>query len=132
MWLSFLPHPTMPLPLLLVEDDAVLSDGLLRTLQAQDMQVELLHDGLAADARLQNPQSAAQLAVVVLDIGLPGIDGYEVARRIKKNPALAHIRLVAHTGYGSPEDRRRAMEAGFDAHLVKPAELPDLEKALKG
>ena len=70
--------------------------------------------------------------VIVLDIGLPGIDGYEVARRIKKNPQLAHIRLVAHTGYGSPEDRRRAMEAGFDAHLVKPAELPDLEKALKG
>jgi PAS domain S-box-containing protein len=70
--------------------------------------------------------------VIVLDIGLPGIDGYEVARRIKKNPALANIRLVAHTGYGSPEDRRRAMDAGFDAHLVKPAELPDLEKALKG
>ncbi len=70
--------------------------------------------------------------VIVLDIGLPGIDGYEVARRIKKNPALADIRLVAHTGYGSPEDRRRAMDAGFDAHLVKPAELPDLERALKG
>jgi len=70
--------------------------------------------------------------VIVLDIGLPGIDGYEVARRIKKNSALSNIRLVAHTGYGSPEDRRRAMEAGFDAHLVKPAELPDLEKALKG
>ncbi|MCC2955780.1 response regulator [Massilia sp. IC2-477] len=70
--------------------------------------------------------------VIVLDIGLPGIDGYEVARRIKKNPALAHIRLVAHTGYGSPEDRKRAMDAGFDAHLVKPAELPDLERALQG
>ncbi len=70
--------------------------------------------------------------VIVLDIGLPGIDGYEVARRIKKNPALAGIRLVAHTGYGSPEDRKRAQEAGFDAHLVKPAELDDLERALKG
>ena len=70
--------------------------------------------------------------VIVLDIGLPGVDGYEVARRLKKNPALSHIRLVAHTGYGSPEDRRRAQEAGFDAHLVKPAELADLEKALKG
>ncbi|QOY93234.1 response regulator [Massilia sp. UMI-21] len=77
-------------------------------------------------ARRHHPQ------VIVLDIGLPGIDGYEVARRIKRNPALAGIRLVAHTGYGSPEDRRRAMDAGFDAHLVKPAELPDLEKALKG
>ena len=70
--------------------------------------------------------------VIVLDIGLPGVDGYQVARRIKGNPALAHIRLVAHTGYGSPEDRRRAQEAGFDAHLVKPAELSDLEAALRG
>lgn len=70
--------------------------------------------------------------VIVLDIGLPGVDGYQVARRIKANPALAHIRLVAHTGYGSPEDRRRAQEAGFDAHLVKPAELSDLEAALRG
>jgi len=70
--------------------------------------------------------------VIVLDIGLPGVDGYQVARRIKGNPELAHIRLVAHTGYGSPEDRRRAQEAGFDAHLVKPAELSDLEAALRG
>jgi CheY-like chemotaxis protein len=51
---------------------------------------------------------------------------------IKQHPELAHTRLVAHTGYGSPEDRRKAREAGFDAHLVKPAELADLEKALRG
>jgi CheY-like chemotaxis protein len=70
--------------------------------------------------------------VIVLDIGLPNVDGYEVARMIKRHPALQAIRLVAHTGYGSPEDRRKALEAGFDAHLVKPAELDDLEKALQG
>ena len=70
--------------------------------------------------------------VIVLDIGLPGADGYQLARMLKANPQLAHIRLVAHTGYGSPEDRLRAQEAGFDAHLVKPAELEDLEKALRG
>ncbi|WP_075792464.1 hybrid sensor histidine kinase/response regulator [Massilia putida] len=70
--------------------------------------------------------------VIVLDIGLPGVDGYELARMIKRQPQLASIRLVAHTGYGSPEDRRKAQEAGFDAHLVKPAELADLEKALQG
>ncbi|MBA4094929.1 MAG: hybrid sensor histidine kinase/response regulator, partial [Candidatus Accumulibacter sp.] len=70
--------------------------------------------------------------VIVLDIGLPGADGYQLARMLKANPELTHIRLVAHTGYGSPEDRRRAQEAGFDAHLVKPAELEDLEKALRG
>jgi PAS domain S-box-containing protein len=70
--------------------------------------------------------------VIVLDIGLPNVDGYEVARMLKRHPALKAIRLVAHTGYGSPEDRRKAQEAGFDAHLVKPAELDDLEKALQG
>jgi PAS domain S-box-containing protein len=69
--------------------------------------------------------------VIVLDIGLPGVDGYELARRLKGHPQLASTRLVAHTGYGSPEDRRKAQEAGFDAHLVKPAELEDLEKALQ-
>jgi PAS domain S-box-containing protein len=70
--------------------------------------------------------------VIVLDIGLPGADGYQLARMIKAHPQLRHIRLVAHTGYGSPDDRRRAQEAGFDAHLVKPAELEDLERALRG
>jgi PAS domain S-box-containing protein len=70
--------------------------------------------------------------VIVLDIGLPGADGYQLARMLKAHPQLQHIRLVAHTGYGSPDDRRRAQEAGFDAHLVKPAELEDLEKALRG
>jgi PAS domain S-box-containing protein len=70
--------------------------------------------------------------VIVLDIGLPGVDGYELARMLKQHPQLRSIRLVAHTGYGSPEDRRKAREAGFDAHLVKPAELADLEKALQG
>jgi PAS domain S-box-containing protein len=70
--------------------------------------------------------------VIVLDIGLPNVDGYEVARMLKRHPELRSIRLVAHTGYGSPEDRRKAYEAGFDAHLVKPAELDDLEKALQG
>jgi PAS domain S-box-containing protein len=70
--------------------------------------------------------------VIVLDIGLPGVDGYELARMLKAHPVLKSIRLVAHTGYGSPEDRRKAQAAGFDAHLVKPAELDELEKALQG
>jgi CheY-like chemotaxis protein len=70
--------------------------------------------------------------VIVLDIGLPGVDGYELARMLKQHPELRSTRLVAHTGYGSPEDRRKAQEAGFDAHLVKPAELSDLEAALRG
>ncbi|MFL6674030.1 MAG: response regulator [Massilia sp.] len=70
--------------------------------------------------------------VIVLDIGLPGADGYQLARMIKQHPELSTIRLVAHTGYGSPEDRKKARDAGFDAHLVKPAELEELEQALRG
>jgi len=86
-----------------------------------------------ADAgQLEQMALDKQPDVIVLDIGLPGVDGYELARRLKAHPQLKSIRLVAHTGYGSPEDRRKAQAAGFDAHLVKPAELDDLEKALQG
>jgi CheY-like chemotaxis protein len=61
---------------------------------------------------------------VILDIGLPGIDGYEVARRIRANPHGGAMRLFAMTGYGQEEDRQRSREAGFDAHLVKPIAPP--------
>lgn len=61
--------------------------------------------------------------VAIVDIGLPDMDGYEVARRLRAEVG-SEIYLVALTGYGQPEDRRRAMESGFDAHLVKPIE-PD-------
>lgn len=60
--------------------------------------------------------------VAVVDIGLPGIDGYELARRLRAEPATSRVRLIAVTGYGQAEDRARALEAGFDAHLVKPVE----------
>jgi PAS domain S-box-containing protein len=68
--------------------------------------------------------------IVVLDIGLPGMNGYEVARRLRQIPSLRKIPLVALTGWGKEEDRRKSMEAGFSAHLVKPVELPDLEALL--
>jgi signal transduction histidine kinase/CheY-like chemotaxis protein len=67
---------------------------------------------------------------VLLDIGLPGIDGYEVARRLRQNDKLADMVLIALTGYGQVEDRDRALEAGFDAHLVKPVDFRRLEIAL--
>jgi PAS domain S-box-containing protein len=87
----------------------------------------------AADAGQIVPLARAHRPdVIVLDIGLPGMDGYEVARLIRREPGLESIRLVAHTGYGSPEDRRKARDAGFDAHLVKPAGLDELDAALRG
>jgi CheY-like chemotaxis protein len=66
----------------------------------------------------------------LVDIGLPGIDGYEVARRLRADPATRAIRLIAVTGYGLPEDQRRVMEAGFDQHLVKPVQIERLLEAL--
>jgi CheY-like chemotaxis protein len=70
--------------------------------------------------------------VVLLDIGLPGMDGYEVAQKMRELPGLRDIRLVAVTGYGRSDDRLRAREAGFDDHLIKPVEYAVLERALAG
>jgi CheY-like chemotaxis protein len=70
--------------------------------------------------------------VVLLDIGLPGMDGYEVAQKMRELPGLRDVRLVAVTGYGRSDDRLRARDAGFDDHLTKPVELPVLEKTLAG
>jgi CheY-like chemotaxis protein len=61
--------------------------------------------------------------VVFLDIGMPGISGYDVARQLRASPLGATLTLVAVTGWGQPEDRRRTAEAGFDHHLVKPPEI---------
>jgi CheY-like chemotaxis protein len=68
--------------------------------------------------------------IVLLDIGLPEIDGYEIARRIRGSPDHRGVRLIALTGYGQAEDRQRAKASGFDAHLVKPVEFAALQRAL--
>ncbi|MGZ8295373.1 MAG: response regulator [Telluria sp.] len=68
--------------------------------------------------------------VALVDIGLPGIDGYEVARRLRKDPATCGIKLIALTGYGLAEDQRRVLEAGFDLHLVKPVGIDKLLEAI--
>jgi CheY-like chemotaxis protein len=69
--------------------------------------------------------------VVLLDIGLPGMDGYEVARTLRAMPAMAGAFLIAMTGYASPEDQLAAEQAGFDEHLVKPVDLDTLRKWLR-
>ena len=66
----------------------------------------------------------------MLDIGLPGLNGYEVARRLRQDPQLEGVRLVAMTGYGDEADRQLAREAGFDRHLVKPVDFPKVKELL--
>ena len=81
-------------------------------------------------------QTALETAVesqpdfVLLDIGLPDIDGYEVARRLREQPRTKDVTLIAVTGYGQDSDRQRSQEAGFDHHLVKPVEAQKLEDML--
>ena len=110
----------MALQVLLVEDDAVLADGLMRALQAQGMQVSLARDGLSADQLLQG--SAPEVAV--LDIGLPGIDGFEVVRRLRARGAATPVLLL--TARDAVEDRVRGLETGADDYLVKPFATAEL------
>jgi CheY-like chemotaxis protein len=70
--------------------------------------------------------------VALIDIGLPDLDGYEVARRLRAAPGGRRMGLVAITGYGQPEDQRRAFEAGFDAHLTKPVAPERLKQVMAG
>jgi PAS domain S-box-containing protein len=108
----------------LVVDDNVGAARLLSLLidRLGRHQVEIAHDGPAALRRLEEFEPD----VVLLDIGLPGMDGYEVGRAIRANPEFQHVLLAAVTGYGQVEDQRRSREAGFDEHLVKPMSVDTL------
>ncbi len=114
--------------LLVVDDNRDAADSLAMLLRLQGHEVRVAHDGLAALelAKGYRPE------MVFLDIGMPGMDGYEVARRLRRQPGLENVRLAALTGWGQAEDRRRTAEAGFDHHLVKPAEPNALESLLSG
>ncbi|MGH8659215.1 MAG: ATP-binding response regulator [Gammaproteobacteria bacterium] len=102
---------------LVVDDNADGAEGLALTLQMAGHEAQVAYDGPSAlTLARQTPPD-----VVVLDIGLPGLDGYEVTRRLRSELGLVKARLIALTGYGQDEDRRRSREAGFDHHLVKPA-----------
>ncbi|MDY0977206.1 response regulator [Massilia sp. CFBP9012] len=111
---------------LLIEDNDDGREMMATMLAAYGYPVHQAADGLqgVSQAHACRPDAA------LVDIGLPGIDGYEVARRLRADPATHAIRLIAVTGYGLPEDQRRVMEAGFDQHLVKPVQIDRLLEAL--
>jgi PAS domain S-box-containing protein len=121
------PIDQLPRRRILVVDDSrsnAISLGVLLRALGQD--VEMAYDGPAALELIRRRRPD----LVLLDIGLPGMDGYEVVRRCRQDPDLRTIMLVAMTGYGKDEDRRRSQEAGFNAHLVKPVNLEDLRVLL--
>jgi signal transduction histidine kinase/CheY-like chemotaxis protein len=110
--------PARPVRVLVVEDNVDAAESLATLLRLWGHDVRVVHDGLEALDAAQ----AYQPEVVLLDIGLPGLDGYQVAERLRSEVGLDHALLVAMTGYGQPEDRRRSREAGIDHHFVKPVE----------
>lgn len=109
---------------LLVEDNVDAADALAMLLELLGHGVEVAHDGLAALDAMQR----AWPDIMLVDIGLPGIDGFELARRVRAAQGDSSMLLVALTGYGRDEDRERTRAAGFDYHLTKPVEIDALEE----
>jgi CheY-like chemotaxis protein len=123
------PAPTVPAgrrlerhEILLIEDNADTREVMKFILEAEGARVHTAESGEEGWAAARR----AKPGVILCDIGLPDIDGLEVARRVRRAPDLSGARLIALTGYGQPEDVRTALEAGFDAHLTKPINLDQL------
>ncbi len=117
-----------PKRVLVVDDNADAADSLMLVLKLDGHVVESVYS--ARDALDRAPSFKAD--IVLLDIGLPEIDGYEVARNLRVLPGMDNVRVIALSGYGQTEDLRRAREAGFDDYLVKPVDFDALQRAMTG
>jgi CheY-like chemotaxis protein len=104
---------------LLVEDNPDASEALAMLLESLGHDVQTVHRG--EDAIADASRSPAD--VVLIDIGLPTMDGYEVATRIRRIPGMSNAVLVALTGYGATRDKEHAISVGFDHHMTKPVDL---------
>jgi len=111
---------------LIVDDNADAAEMLSDALRLKGHLTWVAHDGPAALALA--PRVLPQVAF--LDIGLPVMDGYELAGRLRELPSLSEIRLAAVTGYGQEADRQRSASAGFHHHLVKPVKLSDVDAVI--
>jgi PAS domain S-box-containing protein len=112
---------------LVVDDNEDAAESLAIALRLSGHQVRVAHDGPAGLRAAQEHRPE----VVFLDIGMPGMDGYEVARRLRQQPGGGDAMLVAVTGWGQEADRRRSHEVGFDRHLVKPVDVDALHRLLE-
>jgi CheY-like chemotaxis protein len=121
-----LSSPRYPLRVLVIDDNRHAAESLALIVKLWGHESRLAHDGHGAFEVVD----AFQPEVVLLDIGLPGMDGYTVCRRIRERTAQNPALMIATTGYGRDEDRSRSRESGFDHHLVKPLDLDQLESLL--
>jgi CheY-like chemotaxis protein len=112
---------------LIVDDNADGANSLGHLLAFLGHETEMAYDGQAALVRAE----AFAADVVLLDLGMPGLDGFEICRRLRASDSPRRPRIVAMTGWGREEDRARTAAAGFDAHLVKPVDLAPLARLLE-
>ena len=110
----------------IVEDNKLQAQSLAMLLEMMGYQVRTASD--AASALRMMAEFIPQVALI--DIGLPGLNGYELARQVRSMPQLRDITLIAQTGWGTDDDRQQAREAGFQHHLTKPIDHQRLEKIL--
>jgi PAS domain S-box-containing protein len=114
------------LRILVVDDNRDVTESLALLLESEGHQVLTAYDGICAleTAQIERPD------IILMDIGLPGMDGYAVAQAVRQNHELERTRLIALTGYGQPDDRKKSSASGFDEHLVKPVDIEKLRKLL--
>ncbi len=114
------------LRVLVIEDNSDAAESLADFVRTYGHEVDVAIDGPRAFAKAKEKRPD----LVLCDIGLPWLDGYQVARLFRSDPALHDVRLVAVTAYADPDDVRRAMAAGFVGHIAKPPDTAELEKYL--
>jgi CheY-like chemotaxis protein len=113
--------------ILVVDDNEMSALTLTWAMELYGYEVRTCYNGPAAVVVAQSFQPE----VVLLDIGMPIMDGYEVCRRLREDAALNGMRIVAQTGWGDPETRRQTIEAGFDVHLTKPLDLSEVKDIIE-
>jgi CheY-like chemotaxis protein len=114
--------------ILIVDDNRDAADSLAMLLSLDGHDVHVSYTGRAALEAVREWRPS----IVVLDLGLPDLNGFEVARRLRSDESLGPVRLIALTGWGQADDRRRTLEAGFDHHLTKPVDPDQLNRLLQG
>jgi CheY-like chemotaxis protein len=122
-----MPRAARALRVMIVDDNKDAAETLGMLVEGLGHEARVMHDPAHALAAVED----AAFDAFVLDIGLPGMDGYALARRLRAHPHGAAATLIALTGYGSAHDKHRGSDAGFDHYLVKPADLVELARLLE-
>lgn len=120
--------PSQRLKVLVIDDNPIIADTMGMLLEDIGHEFEAVHDGREALDAARNYRPDA----ILLDIGLPGMDGYEVCRALRQDHLFEHTTIIAQTGWGQDKDKELARDAGFDFHLTKPVPLADLQRILSG